>query len=31
MYGGDLDHMTPKAYWDRPTWEFPSPIAPLVV
>lgn len=22
--------MTPKAYWERPTWEFPSPTTPLV-
>jgi hypothetical protein len=29
MYGGDLDHMTPKAYWERPTWELPGPYTPI--
>jgi len=30
MCGGDLDHMTPKAYWEHPTWKFPSPNTPPV-
>jgi len=30
MYGGDLDHMTPNAYWERPTWECPNPYTPPV-